>query len=226
MEITLPRYYYDSSFRKFEQLLTNNRQPRHYPAGSQLVTSGEFMDDTYFVHEGILKFYIISSTGAEKTEWFIGPGALFPLYSPLERRYKGERDEFLVKTQTDCRLTKIPQRKIKSLIDTNSDFAKVMVRQYADFTSILLYDIINLVSASSLTKVCNYLYQYEKLLRPHGIVLSQDEIATNIGVPRLTLSRALKRLREEKIIVTKRKVINVIDWDKLGRYCSPELIKD
>lgn len=99
-----------------------------------------------------------------------------------------------------------------------------MLRQYADFTAILLYDTINLSSQNNLTKVCNYLYQYEKLLKPHGIILTQEEIASNIGIPLLTLSRHLQKLRQQGIITTARKQIEVVDWPRLIKLCSPELL--
>lgn len=99
-----------------------------------------------------------------------------------------------------------------------------MLRQYADFSAILLYDAINLASQDSLTKVCSYLYQYEKLLKPHGIILTQEEIASNIGIPLLTLSRYLQKLRQRGIISTARKQIRVLDWPRLVKLCSPELL--
>lgn len=224
MRLTLPQYYYDGSFKPFDDLLTNGLPREKYQADIPLVSAGEFMDQTYYVHQGIIKLYIISNNGKEKTQWFIGPGGLFPLYSPLERRYKGERDELLVKTQIPTTLTRISQSRIQQLIQDNPDFAKVMLRQYADFTAILLYDIINLASASSMTKVCNYIYQYVKVLQPNGIVLSQEEIANNIGIPLLTLSRILKKLCAQRIINTGWKKIQVLNWQALLDYCSPELI--
>lgn len=224
MKMKLPEYYYDATFRPFYHELLTGYHSRDYPPNSQLVTSGEFMNHAYYVHSGIIRLYIISDTGAEKTEWFIGPGGLFPLYSPLERRYKGERDQLLVKTQTSAKLTRIPQKRVAKLIKQDPDFAEAMVRQYADFSAILLYDIINLAAQNNLTKICNYLYQYEKLLKPHGIILTQNEIATNIGIPLLTLTRGLKKLREEDIVTTSRKEITVTNWQKLIAHCSPELL--
>lgn len=224
MTLTLPEYYYDGSFQEFKQVLTADLDTVKLPANTQLVTAGEYMRHTYYVHQGILKFYIIAENGKEKTELFIGQDGIFPLYSPLERRYKGERDELLVKTQTSATLTKIPQMRIERLVTTNPSFAKRMLRQYADMSSILLYDVINLTAQDNLTKICNYLYQYKRLLQPHGIQLTQDEIAVNIGIPRLTLSRYLKRLRQIGIITTARKQIEVTDWPRLVALCSSELI--
>lgn len=224
MKMKLPEYYYDGTFRPFTTELLKGYHPENYASNAQLVTAGEFMNESYYVHSGVIRLYIISDTGTEKTEWFIGPGGLFPLYSPLERRYKGERDQLLVKTQTNAKLTRLPQKRIANLIQHDPDFAEAMVRQYADFSSILLYDIINLAAQDSLTKICNYLYQYEKLLKPHGIVLTQSEIAANIGIPLLTLTRGLKTLRDEGTIATSRREIKVINWNQLVGHCSPDLM--
>ena len=177
----IPEYYYDNTFIPFQDLLISDRRQRHFAAGETLINVGEYMTSTYYIHQGVLKLAIVSNTGVEKTKLFIGHGGLFPLYSPIERRYREERDELIVKAQTDVTVTKIPQRAIADLLDHQPAFAKAMLRQYADFSAILLYDAINLSSQDNLTKICNYLYQYEKLLKPHGIILTQEEIASNIG---------------------------------------------
>ncbi len=220
----IPEYYYDHTFLPFKNQLVGKRHPQYYSAGATLVNVGEYMTNTYYIHQGILKLVIIANNGAEKTSLFIGPGGLFPLYSPPERRYREERDELVVKAQTSVKVTKIPQKGIANLIEQDPSFARTMLRQYADFSAILLYDVINLASQDSLTKVCNYLYQYEKLLKPHNIILTQEEIAANIGIPLLTLSRHLKKLRQQGIISTARKQIKVLDWKELIKHCSPELL--
>lgn len=99
-----------------------------------------------------------------------------------------------------------------------------MLRQYADFSAILLYDIATLATRDSLTNTCNYLYQYEKLLKPHGVILTQEEIETNIGIPLLTFTRKLSWLRKNGIISTSRKEILILDWPKLIQHCSPDLL--
>jgi CRP-like cAMP-binding protein len=225
--LKIPEYYYEKTFEPFKEDLLKSRTRVTYPAGSQLNSIGEFMDKTFYIHQGVLKFYISDAkTGNEKTELFIGPSGLFPLYSPPERRYRMERDSLLVKAQTDVVVTPIPQKAIANLIDNSPNFAKTMLRQYADFTSILLYDAVILATQDNMTKVCNYLYQYERLLKPHGIILTQEEMAANVGVTLLTFSRVLKKLRQLNIVETSRKTISVIDWDKLVGFCSPELLSD
>lgn len=224
MKLTIPEFYYEGSFKPFANQLTSEQHSTKIPQGAQLVGPGEYMTSSYYIHSGILKLYIISDNGKEKTEWFIGPGGLFPLYSPVERHYRNERDTLLVKAQTSAVITKISQVKIEQLLDQNRDFSKRMLRQYADFAAILLYDVVTLATRDNLTKICNYLYQYEKLLKPHGIILTQDEIATNVGVTLLTLTRNLTKLRNKGVIATSRKEIIVLDWSKLIKYCSPDLL--
>lgn len=223
--LKIPEYYYDSTFANFQDTLTTGRAPQSFQANDQLVTIGEFMTRSFYVHRGSLRFYILDAeTGSEKTELFIGPGGLFPLYSPVERQYRMERDAFLVKAQTDVVVTPLPQRDLATLLTTTPALAMAMLRQYADFSSILLYDAVVLATQDSLTKVCNYLYQYEKLLKPHGIILTQAAMASNVGLPLLTFTRVLQKLREQGIVTTARKTLTVVDWPGLVRRCSPELL--
>jgi len=224
--LKIPEYYSEGIFTPFAAKLTAGRTPQTFQANDQLVTIGEFMSRSFYIHRGVLRFYILDAeTGREKTEWFIGPGDLFPLYSPLERQYRMERDAFLVKAQTDVVVTPLSQQFLASQL-ADTDFANSMLRQYADFSNILLYDAVILASQDSQTKVCNYLYQYEKLLKPHGIVLTQEAMASNVGVPLLTFTRVLQKLREKGIVTTARKSLTIVDWPGLVRLCSPELLAE
>lgn len=160
----------------------------------------------------------------KRLNYLSAPAVYFPLYSPIKRQYRMERDAFLVKAQTDVVVTPLPQRDLASLLTTTPPFALAMLRQYADFSSILLYDAVVLATQDSLTKVCNYLYQYEKLLKPHGIILTQAAMASNVGLPLLTFTRVLQKLREQGIVTTARKTLTVVDWPGLVQRCSPELL--
>jgi len=225
--LKIPEYYYDGTFMPFQPILTANRPTQAFQPNDQLVTIGEFMTRSFYVQQGILRFYILDAdTGSEKTELFIGPGGLFPLYSPVERQYRMERDAFLVQAQTDAVVTPIPQRDLATALATDPQFAMAMLRQYADFSGILLYDAVILATQDSLTKVCNYLYQYEKLLKPHGVVLTQAAMASNVGLPLLTFTRVLQKLRALGIVTTARKTLTVVDWPALVQQSSPELLAD
>lgn len=214
--LKIPEYYYDQTFQPFQEMIVGTSQSQTFPAKETLINVGEYMDKTFYIHQGVLKFSILSANGKEKTCWFIGPGGLFSLYSPLERHYREERDELIVKAQTDVIVTTVSQSKIANLFDHHPEFAKTMLRQYADFSSILLYDVINLASQDNLTKVCTYLYQYERLLKPHQIILTQEEMAINIGISLLNFSRCLQKLRQQGIIATGRKQIEILNWPKVS----------
>jgi len=69
-------------------------------------------------------------------------------------------------------------------------------------------------------------FQYEKLLKPNGIVLTQAAMASNAGVPLLTFPRVLQKLREKRIVTTARKSLTIVDWPRLVRLCSPELLAE
>lgn len=104
----IPEYYYDRTFIPFKDQLIGKRPSTRYTAGDTLINVGEYMTSTYYIHQGILKLAIVANTGTEKTALFVGRGGLFPLYSPPERRYREERDELVVRAQTDVVVTRIP----------------------------------------------------------------------------------------------------------------------
>lgn len=216
----LPSYYYDHSFDDYKNILINNGYRETYKKDETLVGINDFMDRSYFIEKGILRFYIINKDGKEKTIMFIGPGGVFPLYSPIQRQYKNEHESFLCSAMSDVVVHRIAQTSMHSLMNTNGKLAITMLDQYADLAAILLYESITLSTNSTFTKICNYLYQYETILKPHGILLTQEEIAINIGVTQLLLARTLKKLRDENLITTSRKNIKIVDLKSFQLYCD------
>ncbi len=220
----IPSYYYGDIFKDFKKDIEKYGIVEFYKKGEYLNKPGEYMDYSFYVVSGILRYYNVNSEGKEKTVWFIGADGIFPLYSPVNRRYRIERENSLVQAVTDVQVIKIAQTNLLDCMKNNNDFMIKMLERYADFSGLLLYESLNFSTSNNLTNVCNYLYHYETVLKPHGIVLTQEEMAVNIGTTPLNLARTLKTLREKGIISTGRKHIEIIDLQRLYLLCSGDIV--
>lgn len=76
-------------------------------------------------------------------------------------------------------------------------------------------------------KLCNLLYLFSKDSpdgNPNHIDLTQDNIADILTINRVNAAKCISRLRDEGIIVSHRKWIEITDPEALERYCSQETL--
>ena len=81
---------------------------------------------------------------------------------------------------------------------------------------------------NSFLKLCNLLYLFSQNSPEENgrrISLTQENIAEILTVTRVNAARNLSRLRDEQIIVSHRKWIEIINPQALEAYCSQETLK-
>jgi len=112
------------------------------------------------------------------------------------------------------------------MFQQNSDLRTQVIDWFSSYANLLIYETAHPEYNSSFIKLCNLLYLL--LVSESGKNqldgITQDAIADILGTSRVNLSRGLARLRDEKIIITKRKKIVVIDHLALKNHCSLETL--
>ena len=102
-----------------------------------------------------------------------------------------------------------------------------MFQQNAKLINVLIYETAHQEYNNSFLKLCNLLYLFTQN-SPSGqsrrIDLSQENIADILTLNRVNVAKCLSRLRDEGIIVSHRKWIEVKNLDKLELYCSQETL--
>jgi DNA-binding MarR family transcriptional regulator len=91
----------------------------------------------------------------------------------------------------------------------------------------LLFETGHQVYNHSFIKICNLLYLLlgTSINNEHtNLKINQQNIADILGITRVNVAQNIARLRKEKIIVTYRNNINVINIKALMKYCSQESI--
>lgn len=224
-----PKYYYEKRFDRFYDLIKEKGSPVRFVKDSTIVSIDELMNHMYFVTKGIMRFYVIGEDidgqSLEKTIWFIGPGNIFPLYSPVGHCCRFEYENQMLTAYSDVEAISITNETCRQLCIENPEFAIELLNAYADLAGILLYESLNLLRSGK-RRIINFLAMYHKNLKPAGIALTQEEIATITGVTLPTVARVLKELREKNIIATKRKSIQILDIGSLEQMVSDAATAD
>ena len=219
-----PKYYIENTYSDYTEELSSIGEKIHFDQGQMLNTLNERMDKLFFMLSGQTEFGVIDSMGNEKIIWFIGPGALFPLYSPLHKTFRLEVNSLYLRTVTEVNAIKISQLEFKKLLLKLPEIAVIMLDQYAELADVLLYEVILHSYSNVQAKICSFIYVYSNLLQAKGIEMTQEKLATAIGTSRLNLTRTLRMLREKGIIQTARKKIVVLDMERLRELCADEIL--
>ena len=113
------------------------------------------------------------------------------------------------------------------MFEENPIVRTTVIDWFSTYTNLLLYDTAHQEYNSSFIKLCNLLYLLLVTTdnkQNNFIGITQNDLADILGISRVNLTRGLAYLRNENIIVTRRKQIEVIDSPALAKYCSMETL--
>ena len=173
--------------------------------------SGNFI---YYLIRGEVKTYKYNEEGKEFITRIYKEGNYFGFTSFLRNKGHYENAE----TIKNCILLKIPRSEFLTVIRQNPQLAY----HFFDLLSLDLENVkdhlIHLAYDSVRKKTANILLKLEKEISNDGqIDISRSDLACLIGIAKETLIRTLKEFKEEDLITTNRKFIQITDREKLKR---------
>ncbi|HEY9203006.1 MAG TPA: Crp/Fnr family transcriptional regulator, partial [Sulfurimonas sp.] len=170
----------------------------------------------YIVIDGRVKTYQMNLDNAkEQTIFIYKRGDMFDVISLLDEK----PHEVVYEVLEDCRVLQLPIEKVRYWIENNSTFNKL----FFPYLAAKMRHVETLASELSLYDVKERLmHLLLENINPHSTFkykllqnLSNSEISKLLGTVRHVVERAIKQLKQEKIIHTERKNIKVINLQKL-----------
>jgi len=193
-------------------------------------TSPFFADDLlkyfYVVIDGRIKTYQFNfQINKEQTIFIYKSGDMFDVISLLDNK----AHEVIYEVLEDCNVLQLPIKKVRYWLDNEISFNKkffpylaAQMRHTEELaTELTLYDtkdrLVNLL-VDNLNE--NKRFKYNLLQN-----LSNNEIAKLLGTVRHVIERTLKQLKDDDIIETSRKNIQIKNLKKLSEKTSKMLLK-
>jgi len=202
--------------KEFEAEFYSYSKTLSYPKGASPFSVDDLLKHFYIVVDGRIKTYQINFDNAkEQTIFIYKRGDMFDVISLLDER----EHEVAYEVFEDCRVLQLPIEKVRYWIENNSTFNKLFFPYLAAkmrhvetlATEISLYDVKERLMHLLLDNMDpNSTFKY-KLLQN----LSNSEISKLLGTVRHVVERAIKELKQEKIIHASRKNLKVINLQKL-----------
>lgn len=186
-------------------LLRDSATPRTFRAGNTMMFQGEIPRDVYIIQDGIVRSYIITSTGEERILSLFGKGDILPLAWAL-----GSTNAAFANYQavSDTRVLAVKKHIFDVELQENIDLTHAVAAAAGNEYTGLIMRLTGLMQARTIDKLgytFYYLAHAYGLERPQNwtlinIKLNQTMLANMIGQTREGTARNLKALVEKKIV--------------------------
>ncbi|MGL4991409.1 MAG: Crp/Fnr family transcriptional regulator [Sarcina sp.] len=191
-----------------------------YMKNSHIFREREFCDQIYIVLSGKVAIYKTNEYGHKKVIFILDKGNFIN-----EAQLDDLSSSVNCEAFESCEIISFNKEIFIEIMESDFELTKLVIKSLAKKSRRMYRQLKNSTSINIKKKLAAKLW---KLSNDYGIktnegnlidlVLSVTYLAEMFGTPRETISRALKILSEENLIIQKNKKIIVIDKDKLSKY--------
>jgi CRP-like cAMP-binding protein len=198
-------------------LVASQARLEHFRRGALIVQQGTPLPGVIAIAYGLAKLVLPRRKGDERVLRFVGANESF-----------GEAATFLERpcpvdavALADAMLAVIPVRALRQLQERDSAFANNLVRTLAEGLLGLVADIDARAGRSSAQRLAAYLHA---LARPQAeaascaiqLPVTKTALAARLGITKETMSRLLRELKDQGLILMDRGSITILDRARLA----------
>lgn len=197
---------------------------RHYLAGQILVQANEDPTHVFHLLEGRVKQYDISYRGDEVVLNTFKPPAFFPMSYAINRT----ANIYFYETETEVELKLAPVDDAIDFLKSNPDVTYDLLSRVYRGADGLLGRLAHLMAGSARSRLLyELLIEARRFGTPRGkgvaITLTESDIGAHAGLARETVSREIRKLKDEGLISVIKHEIWVADIERLASLVSREL---
>lgn len=210
----------DKVYRHFSQY-----PKRTYPKGQILVFADENPEHIFYLLKGRVRKYDVSYRGDEIIVNLFKPPAFFPMSWAINRAPNG----YFYKTETETELHIIPADDALEFLKTNPDVMLDLLSRIYRGMDGLLGRVVHLMAGTAKSRLI-----YELIIECHRfgeqtkgaaytLSLNEGDLAARSGLLRETISREMRKLKDQKLVAVSSKGIVVNDMEALERALGTEI---
>lgn len=202
------------------QALVQRARTRRWPAGASVFLEGEQSATVVVLVEGRVKVFSLTEQGEEILLGVRGPGALLGELSAIDG---APRSASIAALEPTVALV-LPVAVFTDFLATHAPAAMALVRLITARLRDSDRKRVEFAAYDTAARVARRLVELaERFGEPEAggvrisLALSQDELAGWVGASREAVAKALRVLRERRLITTGRRTMTVLDLDALRR---------
>lgn len=190
-------------------LLENMPMVRIFNKNKIIYTQSDTADNFYYLKKGKVKIFIVSENGTEKTLSVIGKGAILGEASFFD----GQPRMSSARALTRCELVSVSKNLLTEMIRRNPDTALELLHLQARTIRMLSAQIDSMSFIDAKGRIAQFLLQSAD--NTDTVYATHEEIASIVGVSRVTVSKLTSRLAEDEMIVTGYRSIKIQNKERL-----------
>jgi CRP-like cAMP-binding protein len=197
---------------------------KQYAKGQVLIRAHDEPAHIYHLISGKVKQYDISYRGDEVILNVFKPPAFFPMSCAINRTL----NLYFYEAETDVELRIAPLDETIDFLKSNPDVLYDLLARVYLGTDGLLGRIAHLMAGTARSRVLyELLIESRRFGEPRGrgiaIALTEGDVAARAGLARETVSREIRKLKDDGLISVIKNDIFVNDLDRLAESVSREL---
>ncbi|HWQ08486.1 MAG TPA: Crp/Fnr family transcriptional regulator [Holophaga sp.] len=197
---------------------------RRFAKGTVILALEGAVDGVYYVKEGVVETILDTHIGPEKVLYRVGQGCVFGEVSCFA---PGPDQEAFVRARADCTLYHFKRELVEGVIaQEHPELLLELIRMLGHIVrmyGVLLQDSLSLGFFARVCRFLVYLARFKEA-RPDGTQVhvvvesgvTQSEMAGMLGIHRVTVAKAIRKLKEQGVIrrFTKRE-LEITDFQRL-----------
>lgn len=180
---------------------------RRFNKGALIFMEGETPRDLLLVRSGVVRVYKVDNKGGEITLHHFGPGSLVAEMAALERvGYPAS-----AVAETDAEITGVPLEVFEREFLNDPAVSRAIIKSLCLKVKSLERALSRAITPSALQRTVRFIRENPELFT----TLKQREIASLLGLAPETLSRVLRKLKDDKIVGRRGAGFEILDSARL-----------
>ncbi len=197
-------------------LIDNYKVDIHYKKGETIIKQGTFASNILFLKEGLVKIYLEGNPKdlilkISPANFIIGLPSIFEGNSKFT---------YSVATYEDSVVSMIDMNIFKQILNANATFANKVISILNEETALVYGRFFCLTMKQSHGRVADILLCLSQRVFKHKrfyLSISKNDLADLTGLSSESVIRIFKEFKEEGLLVTDGKIIEILDFERLEK---------
>lgn len=188
---------------------------RIFEKNKVIYSQGDDANSFYYLKKGRVKVFITSESGMEKTLSIIGKGAILGEAAFFDEQPRISSAKAILKSE----LISINKKTLMEIIRKNPQTAMELFKIQAQTIRMLSSQVDSITFLSAHSRIARFLLESMRMTSS-GLLANttHEEVASAVGVSRVTVSKFMIELSRLGIIKTGYKTIKILNPEKLKEY--------
>ena len=189
---------------------------RCFDKNTTIYCQDEEADYFYYLKKGKVRIFMTSENGMEKTLSVIGKGEILGEAAFFD----GQPRISSASALTNCELIAVNTEILTDIISKNPQTAFELLRLQAQTIRMLSSQLDSMTFVGAKGRIARFLMQSLPNPNSRNVSTTHEEIASVIGVSRVTVSKIMTQLVKDGVLKTGYKNIEILDKEQLEALCE------